>query len=456
MKCPCADDWDLLAMEALEGERAEGMREHARTCPTCRKRFRAARRAHIDRVRMYEAFDHDHDELREQLMAAVPEGLPRRSGAVRLVRGWARLGDYVMSLNTTAGRRAAIILAPAACIVLAVVLFLSVDTGVAFAQVVERIRQTTTVACRVTTEASGGLLIPRVTGKMYVSAEHGSRFDLHLNDTVLSTQYYPREGPIVSVNPLNRTYMRMTVTEEAQRDPTQRSPDAWIRELWKLAGDAADRLDVGQSEAGDAVGFKIAGEKLGIPGGGGELWVDARTRLPVRLVVRMPGPEPGSQLTSAYDQFEWDLPLDAALFEPHVPQDYRGIDVQLPPATEQALLDGLRSFAEWTDGRYPADLNMARAVGELQATLMFKRNVHQGPDDPDDLAFQELMQDAVVIGGACMYYRQLVVQGRQPEYFGDSVTRDDVAEILLRWKLDDGRVRVIYGDLRVETRQGSE
>ena len=452
MTCPSPQDWELLAVEALGGERAEGMREHARSCPTCREQFQAARRAHIDRVRMYEAFDRDHDELREQLTAALPEELPRRTGAVRLVRGWARLGDIVMSMNKTAGRRAAAILATAACIVLAVVLFLSVDTGVAFAQVVERMRQTTTMVCRVTTEASGGLLIPRATGKMYVSAEYGSRFDLYLNDAVFSTRYYPREGPIVLVNPLNHTYMRMTVSEEAQHDPAQRSPDAWIREVWKLAGDAAERLDAGQSEAGEAVGFEIAGEKLGIPGGSGELWVDAHTRLPVRFVVRMPGPEPGSQLTSAYDQFEWDLPLDAALFELHISDDYRGIDVQLPLGTEQALLDGLRSFAEWTDGKYPSDLNMARAVGELQATLMFKRKV-QGPEDP---TFQELMQDAVVIGGACMYYKQLVQQGRQPEYFGETVTPEDADAVLMRWKLENGSMRVVYGDLRLETLSGSE
>lgn len=448
MNCPSTAEWDLLAVEALENELAEQMLTHARGCHTCHALLEAARRHHIDRVRMYEAFDRNHDALREQLMGALPDGLSRRTSAVRLDRGWACLGDIVMSMNKTAGRRVLAILAPAACIALALVLFFSLDKGVAFAQVVERIRQTTTMACRVTTEASGDVGIPRSTGKMYVSAEHGSRFDLYFNDMVFSTQYYPLEGPIVSVSPLSRTYMRMTVTEEAKRDPARRSPDSWIRELWKLAGDAADRLNADGSEAGDAVGFKIAGEKLGIPGGGGELWVDAHTRLPVRFVVRMPGFEPGSQLTSAYDQFEWDPPLDAALFEPHIPADYTGIDVQLPTANEPALLDGLRLFAEWTDGVYPSDLNMARAVGELQANLMFQRKI-QGPENQ---AFQELIQNAMVIGGACMYYKQLVQQGRQPEYFGATVKAGDADAVLMNWKLEDGQTRIVYGDLHTETR----
>ena len=72
------------------------------------------------------------DELREQMMAALPDELPRRSRADRLVRGCYHLGDYVMSLNTTTGRRALAVLAPAACILIAVgVLLVLGRTGVA-------------------------------------------------------------------------------------------------------------------------------------------------------------------------------------------------------------------------------------------------------------------------------------------------------------------------------------
>ena len=133
MKCPSANEWNLLAMEALENEPAERLRAHARTCGPCRELLQSARREHTDRVRMYEAFDRDHYESREQLMAALPDELPQRTGAVRLVRGWARLGDYVMSLNTTTGRRAAAILAPVACILVAVAIFLSPGQQSAFA-----------------------------------------------------------------------------------------------------------------------------------------------------------------------------------------------------------------------------------------------------------------------------------------------------------------------------------
>ena len=43
MNCPTANDWALLAMEAVEGEQAESMLAHARICPACREQLEAAR-----------------------------------------------------------------------------------------------------------------------------------------------------------------------------------------------------------------------------------------------------------------------------------------------------------------------------------------------------------------------------------------------------------------------------
>ena len=102
MKCPPDQDWILLAMEALPEEQAAPLFTHARECPTCRELYASARRDHVDRVRMYEVFDQDHDNLREQLLAALPAEAPRRSPLDPLARGWHRLGDFTMTLKTNA------------------------------------------------------------------------------------------------------------------------------------------------------------------------------------------------------------------------------------------------------------------------------------------------------------------------------------------------------------------
>ena len=60
----------------------------------------------------------------------------------------------------------------------------------------------------------------------------------------------------------------------------------------------------------------------------------------------------------------------------------------------------------------------------------------------------EASRKAVAIAG---FYQKLASEQREPEYFGATVNPGDSAAILLKWKLDDGRSRVIYGDLRAET-----
>jgi hypothetical protein len=41
-------------------------------------------------------------------------------------------------------------------------------------------------------------------------------------------------------------------------------------------------------------------------------------------------------------------------------------------------------------------------------------------------------------------------------YFGDRVKPGEKDRILMRWRLDNGRYRVIYGDLRADTVDGDE
>ena len=45
---------------------------------------------------------------------------------------------------------------------------------------------------------------------------------------------------------------------------------------------------------------------------------------------------------------------------------------------------------------------------------------------------------------------KLEAEGKEAVYYGETVTAADSDKVLLRWKLDDGRYRVIFGDLRIE------
>ena len=78
MNCPNEQDWDLLAMEALEERAAAPLLAHLKECPDCRGAYEQVRRSHLDRIRMYDQLDRGHDSLREQLMAALGSHLRER------------------------------------------------------------------------------------------------------------------------------------------------------------------------------------------------------------------------------------------------------------------------------------------------------------------------------------------------------------------------------------------
>jgi hypothetical protein len=64
---------------------------------------------------------------------------------------------------------------------------------------------------------------------------------------------------------------------------------------------------------------------------------------------------------------------------------------------------------------------------------------------------QEQQRMAGTIGAAGLFYRKLIMEGKEPEYFGAIVEPGDPSAVLVQWQLEDGSLRVIYGDLHAET-----
>ena len=59
----------------------------------------------------------------------------------------------------------------------------------------------------------------------------------------------------------------------------------------------------------------------------------------------------------------------------------------------------------------------------------------------------EAMKEMMPITSVGQFYMRLVQEKRDPMYYGENVTPGDSDLILLRWRLDDGNYRVIFGDL---------
>jgi hypothetical protein len=314
--------------------------------------------------------------------------------------------------------------------------------GSAFAAAVGQFQKASTLVCQFSSPTPislmGMSIVP--SGKLYISAEHGTRFENYGNGVLVNVMIVPPEGPAVSITPPGRQYMVLTGVNPSGRS-SQNGPDAFIRGLSKLSGQP-DR-ELGKAVVGgvEAYGYEISAASLGFagePGAHSELWVDAQTDMPVRYVVEMPGFEEGKITTYIFDQFEWNTPLDVELFDTAMPAGYTRVDTQMPAHDEATLIKGLGLYARQT-GQYPSELSMARVVGGLIAS--------GGANGAQPLTHQESLE----VGAGVVFYMELAAGGRSPEYFGKTVLPGQKDAVLVRWKTEDGQWRVVYGDLRAET-----
>jgi outer membrane lipoprotein-sorting protein len=456
MNCPNAD-WDLLATESLKEEVARPLLSHLQECPACRGAYEQARRAHLSRIRMYDQFDRGHDGLREQLMAALPSA-PARSPADRWVRGWRHMGEAAMSFKNRPGARTTFgVVAAAACVILAVLFTTSSGGQSAFAAAIERFHTARTITCQVSmpTPISVSGMSIRQSGTLYIASEFGSRFENYGNGVLVAVQYVPLNGPMTLVNPLARNYMVLDTEKAGGGSQAANNPEGFILALSKLQGQANRELGHATLGGVDAVGYEIAGQALGFGSGEhvrSELWVDAKTHLPVRYVAEMPSPQDGSPYQLVYEQFVWDQPLDPKLFVPEIPDGYTRLDARMPAPDEDALVKGLGNYSELT-GKYPTTLDLASIVTDLASAVASRTasTMAKGEPAPDQ---QMLTQKSIEIGSGVAFYQTLVSNGRSPEYYGKEVSPGQADAVLLRWKLDDGQWRVIYGDLRTATEAG--
>jgi hypothetical protein len=319
----------------------------------------------------------------------------------------------------------------------------------------EHLRQARSFTCRLSMPEGVEVQGVRIyaEGTLEFSDEFGSHCEMRMNDTVVSEQYSPVHGPMTIVQPVTKTWMVLDPNRLALIELSAQSPGAFVSALRKLTNDGATELTQETVDGHAAVGYRVPGEKLGIPAprkpntepAYAEVWVDVQTRLPAKLVVSMPLPDAGKRIKVVSDRFEWNVPLEPSLFQVNIPPDYVQLDAQLAVPSEEALLSALRRLAYWT-GRYPATLGPGSVLGRLHTMILEEKRA-----EFDQLGQAGIMRLGIEIAGGTMYYMKLVRDGHEPEYFGDEVTPAETDRVLLRWRLDDGQVRVVYGDLRVET-----
>jgi hypothetical protein len=179
-----------------------------------------------------------------------------------------------------------------------------------------------------------------------------------------------------------------------------------------------------------------------------KMWVDAKTRLPVRYDY-MGDKRKGTHFVM--QDFQWDVPVDAAEFKPVIPDDYTGMAVKSPAhITEETAIQGLKVLGELL-GKYPERINLtylysAFEKSETPAALRLKEELKGLTGLGENQKRMNALKPMLLLN---MFY--VGVDGKDPAYYGETVTPKDADKVLLRWKVSDNEYRVIFGDLHAET-----
>jgi len=389
----------------------------------------------------FDAPDSGHrDELKKQLLNSFPKY--RLQSAARTVKVWRN----IMKSST-------IRIAAAAVIIIAVYFGLGIfkDTsGVAWAEVLANVQKIHSYInqMKITVQRPEGSQDIRMT--FYRSTKFGTRRDSYYEGELITQLYIPAGGNKgVELIPSEKKYVDAVFTDEQINEITEKNdPRAIVKEFMccnqytKIGGKTIDGIEV--------EGIEVDDEKFGatlFEKGKGRLWVATDTDLPV--LIELEGTSAGGsvQISMTIDSFNWKPDLRAEDFEPNIPSDYTVMaEVNLSDSVD-AVIRGLRGFAEIAGGKYPTNLDLITVGQEIRDGFIALRQ--QQGKSLEEKPTKEEMENMLSIQGACMFYGKLVKENKDAAYYGDKVTPQDAGKVLMRWKISDDEYQVILGDLSI-------
>ena len=255
-----------------------------------------------------------------------------------------------------------------------------------------------------------------------------------------STEICPLDKPGIYIDWQQKTFSRLPGRQTASY--AGRFDD--LENLGKFSGDADRELGTKEINGKKARGFHIDMKKIGGDSGFMEIWLDTESNLPV-LINTQNTKWPGHTFNDVYKDIEWNLDFDPKLFDATPPKGYTDVTPKSPTLEEQQrqIIDSLRTYAEASGGHYPPHTSPDNFDDLCKMLGLVKwPSEHETEGNAGKAAKAEKGLDQ--IGNLKVYNAGFA-------YYGKTIKPSDKDKVLLRWKLDDGRYEVIFGDLRAET-----
>ena len=402
-----------------------------------------------DLNKVYRAFNQNHDHLRQKLMASLPECSKQHKRAGRINHALAFIGGSIMRNRITK-------LATAAAIIIVILIGIrqfgvSIDVAsVVWADVVKNVEQIQTFTCRAKIDAKGMEIFgypEKETEMLYNSLEHGRRVNTYTDDeTLFKIQHWiSARNEMIVILPAAKKYACISMSQDLFDPTINLNPREFLKEFMSF-----EHIELGRRKINGMVteGIEVNDPKLcynAFENVAAQLWVDVETNLPVQFVINGSADDGAMQLKRVFDGFVWDVDFDAGLFEPNIPPDYTLIaETKIDNKSEDMVIEGLRNFAEFSEGQYPSSLVLLIAGKEI--IQAWHATTNWGQRQPNKQEHQQIQS----IHSICFFHAELDKENKDVAYYGRGVTAEDADAVLMRWKVSDNEYRVIYGDLTSE------
>jgi hypothetical protein len=396
------------------------------------------------------------DELKKQLLNTFPRHRLQPTGHT--------VGIWRTIMNSRITKPAA-----AAVIVLAASLtlhFFNQTSSIVWANVIKRLEAIKTGTYKITENIKGmpgtpeGYVTHKTQDVQLSYEQNAVRIDssLKLPGGIRTMQTYIlfEESVLYTVIPAQKKYFKVTISDEQMQkmEDEKGDPATILKAMLEH-----DYIELGRKNINGipAWGIEVSDPKLGTKMGasisGGiydettvQLWVDEKTELPIRINATGSSKDGKASMDVVYDNFQWDIEIAPAQLKPEIPDDYELMAQGTWAAGEEGkeIIDVLRLFVEFADGKYPASLKTMTVANAIAPALRKKF-----PRGSTELS-KELIARLMKVDMVGTLYTTLEKEGKDPAYYGDKVSAESPQAVLFRWKIDDNSYRVVFGDLRTE------
>ncbi len=266
--------------------------------------------------------------------------------------------------------------------VVGVSLWKTTGPGIALADVLAQVQQSTAYMYQMTMSATGkgpgGLdMNQNSEGTVLIAQDYGMKMTMDMpaqngaEAHPVEMYILPVEKVMITLMPATKQYMRAefddTLIEKTRRenyDPSSMLEQILDGKYESLGRSVIDGVEVEGFRTIDPNRLVTVTGQVDL-----KIWVDVKTQLPVREEMDMQMGD--MHMHAVVHSFQWNCPVEAETFKPVIPTDYAallGDTIKLPAVNEDGAIAGLRLCAELT-GRYPEQLDImtvASLIGKLE------------------------------------------------------------------------------------------